>query len=43
VQRVTLASSAFLLGAQQLRHVVGDTSAWQGFAAWVAMHISWPL
>ena len=42
-QRVTLASSTFLLGAQQLRHVVGDTSAWQGFAAWVAMHISWPL
>jgi len=39
VQRVTIASSLFLVFIQQIRHPVGNSTAWQSFAAWVARHM----
>lgn len=39
VQRVTIASAIFLVAVQQIRHPLGDTAAWQSFAAWVAVHM----
>lgn len=39
VQRVTIWSTIFLVGVQQIRHPLGHTAAWQSFAAWVAMHM----
>jgi hypothetical protein len=39
VQRVTLWSSAALIAVQQIPYPLGDTAAWQAFAAWVAMHM----
>jgi len=39
VQRVTLWSSLFLLTAQQMRHLVSRTTAWQSFAVWVQLHM----
>jgi hypothetical protein len=38
VQRVTLWSTLFLLTAQQARHLVSQTVAWQSFAVWVQRH-----
>ncbi|MGB7845087.1 MAG: hypothetical protein WBL63_05680 [Candidatus Acidiferrum sp.] len=39
VQRVTIWSTIFMIIVQQLRHPLSHTSAWQSFAAWVAMHM----
>jgi hypothetical protein len=39
VQRVTIWSTIFILVAQQIRHPLGHTAAWQSFAAWVAVHM----
>jgi hypothetical protein len=39
VQRVTTWSALFLVVAQEIRHPLGNTAAWQSFAAWVAMHM----
>ena len=39
VQRVTIWSAIFLTVAQQIRHLLGHTAAWQSFAAWVALHM----
>jgi len=39
VQRVTIWSTIFMLVAQQIRHPLSHTAAWQSFAAWVAMHM----
>jgi hypothetical protein len=39
VQRVTIWSTIFMTAAQQIRHPLGHTAAWQSFAAWVAMHM----
>jgi hypothetical protein len=39
VQRVTIWSTIFMVVAQQVRHPLGHTAAWQSFAAWVAMHM----
>ena len=39
VQRVTIWSTIFMTAAQQIRHPLGHTGAWQSFAAWVAMHM----
>jgi hypothetical protein len=39
VQRVTVGSAIFLVFIQQIRHPLGYSSAWQSFAAWVAMHM----
>jgi hypothetical protein len=39
VQRVTMWSAIFMLVAQQIRHPLGNTAAWQSFAAWVAAHM----
>jgi hypothetical protein len=39
VQRVTLWSTLFLLTAQQSRHLVSQTPAWQSFATWVRLHM----
>ena len=39
VQRVTLWSTLFLLTAQQARHLLSHTDAWQSFAVWVQLHI----
>ena len=38
VQRVTIWSTIFLVIAQQIRHPLSHTAAWQSFAAWVALH-----
>jgi hypothetical protein len=38
-QRVTIWSTIFLVVAQQVRHPLSHTAAWQSFAAWVAMHM----
>ena len=39
VQRVTLWSAVFLVAAQQSRHPISHTAAWQNFATWVQMHM----
>lgn len=39
IQRVTLWSTLFLLAAQQSRHLVSQTAAWQSFAVWVRLHM----
>ena len=39
VQRVTIASTSFMVVVQQIRHPLGHAAAWQSFAAWVAMHM----
>jgi hypothetical protein len=39
VQRVTMWSAIFMVVVQQMRHPLGHTAAWQGFAAWVALHM----
>ena len=39
VQRVTIGSAIFLVFIQQIRHPLGHISAWQNFAAWVAIHM----
>ena len=39
VQRVTIWSTIFMVLVQQMRHPLGQTAAWQSFAAWVAMHM----
>jgi hypothetical protein len=39
VQRVTLWSALFLLAAQQSRHLVSQTAAWYGLAAWLQHHM----
>jgi hypothetical protein len=39
VQRVTIWSTIFEVVVQQIRHPLGHTTAWQSFAAWVAMHM----
>jgi len=39
VERVTLVSSVWLIAVQQSCYLIGRTAAWQGFAAWVAMHM----
>jgi hypothetical protein len=39
VQRVTIWSTIFMVVAQQIRHPLSHTAAWQSFAAWVAMHM----
>jgi hypothetical protein len=31
--------SFFMVVVQQIRHPLGHTAVWQGFAAWVAMHM----
>jgi hypothetical protein len=38
-QRVTIWSTIFMVVVQQIRHPLGHTAVWQGFAAWVAMHM----
>jgi len=38
VQRVTIWSTALLLGVQEGRHLVGYSTGWQRLAAWVEMH-----
>ena len=39
LERVTVWSSVFLIAVQQSCYIIGYTAAWQGFAAWVAMHM----
>jgi len=39
VQRVTIWATVFMVIAQQIRHPLGHTAAWQSFAAWVARHM----
>lgn len=39
LQRVTLWSTIFMVVVQQVRHPLGHISAWQNFAAWVALHM----
>ena len=39
VQCVTILSAISLVFVQQVREPLGHTAAWQGFAAWVAMHM----
>jgi hypothetical protein len=39
VQRVTIWAAVFLVVVQQMRHPLSHTTAWQSFAAWVAMHM----
>ena len=39
VQRVTIWATIFMVFVQQIRHPLGNTAAWQRFAAWVAMHM----
>ena len=39
VRRLTIWSTIFMVVVQQIRHPLGHTTAWQSFAAWVAMHM----
>jgi len=39
VQRVTIWSTIFMTAVQQIRHPLGDTAAWQSFAARVGMQM----
>jgi hypothetical protein len=39
VQRVTIWGTIFMAVVQQIRHPLGNTAAWQSFAAWIAMHM----
>jgi hypothetical protein len=39
VQRVTIWSTILMTAVQQIRSPLGQTAAWQSFAAWVAMHM----